>query len=235
MKKVLFLILASFLALSACGNSEETKSSDKKETKSSDKNSKKDDKNSDDKDSDDKDENSDDKSNEEVSTQDETTEQQSTEEPSQSQENKQENKQVQLSNITDRPTLETVIYGNYSEQQKIQAYNSAVTNGVIPQGNVMEGPASAAYESSLKVESGEVESVYNKSSDNQIQNSSKSESDSENPYMNLPNQEWRANTGDGLSSGEKQTKQQILDGTFEGDDGDQILEALDYYQSKYGN
>ncbi|PTI37193.1 hypothetical protein BU062_13595 [Staphylococcus succinus] len=222
MKKVLFLILASFLALSACGNSEETKSSDKKETKSSDKNSKKDDKNSDD------------KSNEEVSTQDETTEQQSTDEPSQSQETKQENKQVQLSNITDRSTLETVIYGNYSEQQKIQAYNSAVTNGVIPQGNVMEGPASAAYESSLKVESGEVESVYNKSSDNQIQNSNKSEADSENPYMNLPNQEWRANTGDGLSSGEKQTKQQILDGTFEGDDGDQILEALDYYQSKYG-
>ncbi|MBU0437799.1 Ltp family lipoprotein [Staphylococcus succinus] len=40
MKKVLFLVLASFLALAACGNSEESKSEDKKETKASDKESK---------------------------------------------------------------------------------------------------------------------------------------------------------------------------------------------------
>ncbi|WP_233665953.1 hypothetical protein [Staphylococcus saprophyticus] len=153
MKKVVFLLLASFLVLSACGN-EESKSEDKKETKESDKESKKDDDKKTDKDK----EKSDDKSNEEVATQDKTTEQQSTEEPSQS----QEKKQVDVSNITDRSTLESVIYGNYSEMEKINAYNSAVANGVIPQGNVMEGPASAAYESSLKVESGEDESVYEK-------------------------------------------------------------------------
>ncbi|WP_436954478.1 hypothetical protein [Staphylococcus ureilyticus] len=47
MKKVLFLILASFLVLAACGQ-EESKSEDKKETKSSSKESKKDDKKSDD-------------------------------------------------------------------------------------------------------------------------------------------------------------------------------------------
>ena len=153
MKKVLFLLLASFLVLSACGN-EESKLEDKKETKESDKESKKDDDKKTDKDK----EKSDDKSNEEVATQDKTTEQQSTEEPSQS----QEKKQVDVSNITDRSTLESVIYGNYSEMEKINAYNSAVANGVIPQGNVVEGPASAAYESSLKVESGEDESVYEK-------------------------------------------------------------------------
>lgn len=153
MKKALFLLLASFLVLSACGN-EESKLEDKKETKESDKESKKDDDKKTDKDK----EKSDDKSNEEVATQDKTTEQQSTEEPSQS----QEKKQVDVSNITDRSTLESVIYGNYSEMEKINAYNSAVANGVIPQGNVMEGPASAAYESSLKVESGEDESVYEK-------------------------------------------------------------------------
>lgn len=153
MKKVVFLLLASFLVLSACGN-EESKSEDKKETKESDKESKKDDDKKTDKDK----EKSDDKSNEEVATQDKTTEQQSTEEPSQS----QEKKQFDVSNITDRSTLESVIYGNYSEMEKINAYNSAVANGVIPQGNVMEGPASAAYESSLKVESGEDESVYEK-------------------------------------------------------------------------
>lgn len=153
MKKLLFLLLSSFLVLAACGQ-EESKSEDKKETKESDKESKKDD----DKKTDKEKEKSDDKSNEEVATQDKTTEQQSTEEPSQS----QEKKQVDVSNITDRSTLESVIYGNYSEMEKFNAYNSAVANGVIPQGNVMEGPASAAYESSLKVESGEDESVYEK-------------------------------------------------------------------------
>ena len=45
MKKVLFLILASFLVLAACGQ-EESKLEDKKETKSSSKESKKDDKKS---------------------------------------------------------------------------------------------------------------------------------------------------------------------------------------------
>ncbi|MGI2286319.1 hypothetical protein [Staphylococcus cohnii] len=159
MKRILFLLLASFLVLAACGQ-EESKSEDKKETKSTDKESKKDDKKSESKESkpDEEESKPDDKSNEEVATQDETTEQQTKEETSQS----QENKKVDVSNITDRLVLESVIYGNYSEMEKINAYNSAVANGVIPQGNVMEGPASAAYESSLKVESGEVESVYEK-------------------------------------------------------------------------
>lgn len=66
MKKVLFLLLASFLVLAACGNKEESKSEDKKEAKSS----KKDDKKSNDrKKTDDKK----DKSEEQVATQDETT------------------------------------------------------------------------------------------------------------------------------------------------------------------
>ena len=64
-------------------------------------------------------------------------------------------KQIDIHNITDRATLEAVINSNnYSEIDKI-AYNSAVANGVIPQGNVMEGPASEAYASSLRVESGQ--------------------------------------------------------------------------------
>lgn len=77
MKKLLFLLLASFLVLAACGNVEE-KSEDKKETKASDKESKKEDKKKDEekeksneKESDKKD----DKSNEDVATKDETTEQ----------------------------------------------------------------------------------------------------------------------------------------------------------------
>ncbi|MDW4413055.1 hypothetical protein QI126_05610 [Staphylococcus saprophyticus] len=92
MKKVLFLLLASFLVLAACGN-EESKTEDKKETKTSDKESKKDDnKKDDDKKSDKEKDKSDDKSNEEVATQDGTTEQ-----PVQSQEpvNTQEQQPVQ--------------------------------------------------------------------------------------------------------------------------------------------
>lgn len=43
MKKILFLLLASFLVLAACGNKEESRLEDKKETNESDKESKKDD------------------------------------------------------------------------------------------------------------------------------------------------------------------------------------------------
>ena len=48
MKKVVFLLLASFLVLAACGQEEKSKTEDKKESKASDKESKKDDKKSDD-------------------------------------------------------------------------------------------------------------------------------------------------------------------------------------------
>lgn len=62
MKKLLFMLLASFLVLAACGNEEESKLDDKKETKSENK-----DKETDkEKESDKKEDKSDDKSNEEV-------------------------------------------------------------------------------------------------------------------------------------------------------------------------
>ncbi|MCQ9904721.1 hypothetical protein L6D11_22220, partial [Staphylococcus aureus] len=58
--------------------------------------------------------------------------------------------------------------------------------------------------------------------------------DPNNPYMNLPNQEWRNNTG-GLSSGEMQTRNEILKGTYEGEDAQQVLDAINYYEEKYSN
>ncbi|UUY79512.1 hypothetical protein NUT40_05505 [Staphylococcus saprophyticus] len=131
MKKVLFLLLASFIVLAACGNKEESRLEDnKEETKTSEK-----EKNKDDKKDEEKESKRDDNSNEDVATQDDNTEQQTKEGTPQS----QENNEVDVSNITDRSVLESVIYGNYSEMKKINAYNSAVANGVIPQGNVMEG------------------------------------------------------------------------------------------------
>ena len=63
----------------------------------------------------------------------------SSEQQSTSNSSSQNAKQIDIHNITDRATLEAVINSNnYSEIDKI-AYNSAVANGVIPQGNVMEG------------------------------------------------------------------------------------------------
>ena len=50
--------------------------------------------------------------------------------------------------------------------------------------------------------------------------------DPNNPYMNLPNQEWRKNTGGGLSSGEIQTRDAILNGTYEVEDAQQNLMQL---------
>ncbi|MFV5937949.1 hypothetical protein ACLIJS_07685 [Mammaliicoccus sciuri] len=66
------------------------------------------------------------------------------------------------------------------------------------------------------------------------QDTSQQPSSSDNPYMNLPNQEWRNNTGSGLSSGEIQLRNEIKKGTYEGDDGDLILEAIEYYEQQYG-
>ena len=178
MKKFLALIFSSALILGACGNDDtsnkdsDTKSENKTEKKSEDK---KENKSKEDK-----------KSKEEKKSQeneDNSTEEQNTsnveEKNNEKQNNQSDNEQniqdnssseksqntqnVDVTNIKDRGTLESVIYGNYSETAKIQAYNNAVANGVIPQGNVMEGPASAAYESSLRVESGQEKSVYDRS------------------------------------------------------------------------
>ena len=55
----------------------------------------------------------------------------------------------------------------------------------------------------------------------------------DNPYMNLPDQEWRKNTG-GLSSGEIQTRNAIKNGTYEGENAEQVLEAINYYEQQYG-
>ena len=65
------------------------------------------------------------------------------------------------------------------------------------------------------------------------QDTSQQTSSSDNPYMNLPNQEWRKNTG-GLSSGEIQTRNAIKNGTYEGEDAEQKLEAINYYEQQYG-
>ena len=65
------------------------------------------------------------------------------------------------------------------------------------------------------------------------QDTAKQSYSADNPYMNLPDQEWRKNTG-GLSSGEIQTRNAIKNGTYEGEDAEQKLEAINYYEQQYG-
>lgn len=176
MKKLLGTLFAATLVLSACSQDDAKEDENKKSESTTEKKAddKKDKKTKEDK-----------KSKEEKKSQeneDNSTEEQNTsnveEKNNEKQNNQSDNEQniqynssseksqntqnVDVTNIKDRGTLESVIYGNYSETAKIQAYNNAVANGVIPQGNVMEGPASAAYESSLRVESGQEKSVYDR-------------------------------------------------------------------------
>jgi len=112
MKKVVFLLLASFLVLTACGN-EESKLEDKKETKESDKESNKDDKKKDD---DKEKEKSDDKSNEEVATQDETTDQ-----PVQSQEQVNTQEQPIQSQEQEPVAEEQPVQQEPTDQEKMEA------------------------------------------------------------------------------------------------------------------
>ena len=51
--------------------------------------------------------------------------------------------------------------------------------------------------------------------------------------MNMPNSRMEKNTGAGLSSGEMQTRNEILKGTYQGDDAQQVLDAINYYEQKY--
>lgn len=219
MKKVLFIILASFLALAACNNDDKTsqekdKQTSEKENKDKDKASKKNKTKKDTKTSNAKQEEQNQKS-----SSDNTENQPSTQSQS---------SQVNLGDIRDRSTLESVIYGNYSEMEKIQAYNSAVANGVIPQGNVMEGPASAAYQSSLRVESGAEKSVYDQSQ-SPVQDESSEDvnaeinnAQTEDEYVDALRKKYNG----GLSSGEMQTKTAIEQVYYDGDDGPEVYQKI---------
>lgn len=215
------LALSSALILTACGQEDNEKDNKTETTNKSEKKDKQKQKSEDQKNDD---------SVNSVNKENQNSQKQPTQEKN--------NQNVDLSNIQDRNTLELIIYGNYTEEQKVQAYNSAVANGVIPQGNVMEGPASAAYESSLKVESGQEKSVYEQNQNNTVEETQeqpqKSQQSNNNKYITDENQDWRANTGDGLSSGEKQLKYQIENGTYQGEDEQEIYEALQHYEQQYG-
>ena len=47
----------------------------------------------------------------------------------------------------------------------------------------------------------------------------------------MSNQEWRNNTRSGLSSSEMQIRDEILNGNYEGDDAQKVLDANNYYKN----
>ena len=220
MKKFLVLIFSSALILGACGNDDtsnknsDTKSESKREKKSEDYKSKEDKKTKEEKKTQ---ENEDNKSTQENnSTEEQNTQETATSEQVQSQQQTQE---------TATQEQQQTQQANNGQQQ---SDNHEPTKEEIYEWDKENIPGGTDY--------GLIDPEdVNEQSDNSQSNDSNTNYDPNNPYMNMPDQEWRNNTGDGLSSGEKQLQYQIEQGEYDGNDGQQILDALDYYQDKYGN
>ena len=222
MKKYFILLFSSFLILSACDNDFSLTGDNKKEKE--DNHISKSDKNSiehNDKTTQNQNTSNEQTSNEEIDSKD-TIEDVSS----------HNNNQIDFSNIKDKSTLESIIYGNYSEEQKIQAYNSAVANGIIPQGNVMEGPASVAYQSSLRVENGQEKSIYDRPNESDVSVDDENATPDPNAEINAAETEdeyydaLRKKYNGGLSSGELQTKHAIEQGYYEGDDAEEVYQNI---------
>ncbi|MGZ2417702.1 flagellum-specific peptidoglycan hydrolase FlgJ [Staphylococcus caledonicus] len=240
MKKFLALIFSSALILGACGNDNtsnndsDSKSENKTEKKSEDKKTKEDKKSKEEKKSQESEDNKSTEEQDASNVEEQNNENQSDNETdtqdNSSNEKSQNTQNVDVTNIKDRSTLESVIYGNYSETDKIQAYNNAVANGVIPQGNVMEGPASAAYESSLRVESGQEKSVYDNS------NSSESTPGTDAGMIDYDEVDKQIEA-DRKAQEEKEAKLQkeyfdLSDKMFEEDVSDEEYEAMEKRQNE---
>lgn len=131
-----------------------------------------------------------------------------------------------VNNVTDRAMLEAIIYGNYTEIEKIAAYKSAVANGVIPQGNVMEGPAAKAYESSLRIARGEEQSIYKTHTQHtdttEDVNAEINAATTKDELINALRKKYNG----GLSSGELQTKNAIEQGYYDGDDAEAVYKEI---------
>ena len=216
MKKLLGSLFVATLVLSACSQDDTKEDENKKSESTTEKTAddKKDKKTKEDKKS--KEEKKSQENEDKKSTQENnSTEEQDTQETT-------TNEQVQ----SQQQTQETVTQEQQQTQQAQQSDNHKPTKEEIYEWDKQNIPGGTDY--------GLIDEYDANAGDSQTDNSS-DKYDPDNPYMNMPDQEWRNNTGDGLSSGEKQLQYQIEQGEYDGDDGQQILDALDYYQEEYGN
>ena len=237
MKKLLYLSLASFLLLNACGNEDDPK--DNKDNASKEQQTQKDKKSKSDdtkKQKDDANPSKEKETNETEANGNENNENPSSNNEETTQASNETPVQIDINNITDRATLERVLYGqDFSEDDKILAYNNAVANGIIPQGNVLEGPATAAYESSLRVESGTESSIYDKNQTEDTEyedvNAKINAAETEEEYYNALREKYNG----GLSSAEIQTKFAIEQGYYDDDDADEVYNKILEEEEKIEN
>ncbi|UDI78806.1 hypothetical protein HYI43_09665 [Staphylococcus taiwanensis] len=244
MKKVLFIFLLSMLVVAGCSHTDSNNDNKDKKSNTHASSKQKDKDTSKEKDSKDEkseDNNSNDKDSKDQNKSDENSNESDNHKNTVNNQSAKDNSQIDVNNITDRATLASIINSNqYSEGDKVAAYNSAVANGVIPQGNVMEGSASEAYASSLRVESGKEKSVYDQSQNNNNASSQSNEADP-NAEINAATNEddyvdaLRKKYNGGLSSGEIQTKNAIEQGTYDGDDADEVYNTIQQREQDIAN
>lgn len=211
MKKFLFLLLASFLVLGACGQ-EESKSEDKKETKSSDKESKKDDKKS----NDDKKE----KSDKEKEKSDDTDNEQSEQTTS---ENESQNKVLTKDEISQQ--IKNGINVNGIVDADGDKWYQAPGNGDVvgytkPDGTqcTVGGCVTPAQQERMDAEQ-DNEEQYDESDDvNAEINAAKTEEEQVDAL--------RKKYNGGLSSAELQTKTAIEQGYYDGNDADEVYNKI---------
>ena len=207
MKRLVGILFASTLILGACSQDDTKEDENKKSESTTEKkaNDKKDEKTKEDK-----------KSKEEKKSQeneDNSTEEQHTEETATTEQvQSQEQQQTQQTNQQN---------GEYDSTKHSDEYNASHPVSTDDDWTPEE---KQRYDEGMK----EIERLEQKN-----QEMSDPTYDPNNPYMNMPDQEWRNNTGGGLSSGEMQTRNAILNGTYEGDDAQQVLDAINYYEEKY--
>ena len=136
--------------------------------------------------------------------------------------NEQTQSQQQTQETTTQEQQQTQQNGEYDSTKHSDEYNASHPVSTDDDWTPEE---QQRYDEGMK----EIERLEQKN-----QEMSDSTYDPNNPYMNMPDQEWRNNAG-GLSSGEIQTRNEILKGTYEGEDAQQKLDAINYYEEKYSN
>jgi DNA mismatch repair ATPase MutL len=221
MKRILFVLLVSFLALAACGNSEESKSDDKKETKSSNEKNKKDNKKSNDdkksdKEKEESNDNSDDTDNVKVADNEQSEQTTS--------ENKSQNKALTKEEISQQ--MKNGVNVNGMVDADGDTWYQAPGNGDVvgytkPDGTqcTVGGCVTPAQQERMDAEQ-DNEEQYDETDDvNAEINSAETEDEQVEALRKKYN-------GD-LSSGELQTKTAIEQGYYDGDDADEVYNKIE--------
>lgn len=216
MKKLLGTLFAATLVLSACSQNDTKKDENKKAENTTEKKSedKKDNKSKEDK-----------KSKEEKKSQEKennSSEEQNTQETA-TNEQAQSQQQTQETTTQEQQQTQQANQQTQTDDNQQQYSDEYLANNPVSTDGQLTPEEQQRYDEGMK----EIERLERKN-----QEMSDPTYDPNNPYMNMSDQEWRNNAG-GLSSGEIQTRNEILKGTYEGDDAQQKLDAINYYEEKY--